>query len=321
MGQIEGDDLSVQGPIRVEVVNGRTTAVLASGSEVTVRAGQARLALTDGGEIGICGPAHFSVLKSGGAVTLAFDYGTVHARLATTGTLTIYTPLVVATPVAIGDGPREATVGLQASGQMCVHAARGAVRVEQQLGGQSLLVPQGGEIRVDGGGLGTVRGTEDTCQCELLSARRMIPPVEKPPVLSALAVPLGTQSRDAKPLVPPQVPAKPEVAEKNAPPPILTDRPAQPGKSGPPATEEPIYKVFMPPLTFDASAPTPPPDPDPQTILLLRSVRVRPAVVYRGHVQAAPPSPAQAPPVQVAQVIPPRMDEPPKSQPGVFTRM
>jgi hypothetical protein len=107
------------------------------------------------------------------------------------------------------------------------------------------------------------------------------------------------------------------------PPPVVTDRPAQPGLPGPPAIELPIYQVFMPPLTFDAKAPAPPPDPDPQTILLLRSVRVRPSVVFRGHVEPAPPPPAQAapPPVLVAQAMAPQNDDPPKQEPGVFTRM
>jgi hypothetical protein len=319
VGKIEGEDIAVKNPLSFEVENGRTTALLASGSDVTVRTGQARLALTDGGEIGICGPAHFTVLKSNGAVTLALDYGRVHARPAGPGALIIYTPLVVATPIAIADGLRDATIGLEASGNMCVIAARGAVRVEQQLSGQSILVPQGGEIQLAGGELSTLHGTSGACQCEALSARK-VPAPQKPPEFSVPA-PAG-QPREAKPVEKPAPPVKTDVAEKREVPPILTDRPAPFASSGPPATEEPIYKVFMPPLTFDAMAPVPPPDPDPQTIVMMRSVRVRPSVVYRGHVDPAPPPTMKpAPPVQLAQVIPPHSDDPPRTEPSFFAKI
>src|SRR6266849_2827882 len=103
VGRIFGDDIAVKGALNVEVENGRSTTVLASGSDVLVRSGQARLELAEGGEIGICGPAHFSLLKSGGAVTLALDYGRIHARLLGSPALAIYTPLIVATPMAIGE--------------------------------------------------------------------------------------------------------------------------------------------------------------------------------------------------------------------------
>jgi hypothetical protein len=319
VGKIEGDEIAVKNPLSVEVENGRTTALLASGSDVTVRAGQARLVLTDGGEIGICGPAHFTVLKSNGAVTLALDYGRVHARPTGPGALIIYTPFVVARPIAIGDGQRDATVGLEPSGTMCVLAARGAVRIEQQLSGQSLLVPQGGEIQLAGGELSTLRGASGACQCEALSTRKE-PAPSKPPEFSVPA-PAG-QPRDSKPTEKPAPPVKTDVAEKTEIPPLVTDRPAPFGTSGPPATEEPIYKVFMPPLTFDAAAPAPPPDPDPQTIILMRSVRVQPAAVYRGHVVPAPPPMMKpAPPVQVAQVLLPRADDSPKSEPSLFAKI
>ena len=39
VGRIYGDDIAVKGAIGMEVENGRSTAVLASGSDVTVRAG------------------------------------------------------------------------------------------------------------------------------------------------------------------------------------------------------------------------------------------------------------------------------------------
>ena len=62
----------------------------------------------------------------------------------------------------------------------------------------------------------------------------------------------------------------------------------------PPAIEEPIYKVMMPPLTFDAAAPPPPPTPSPKTILLVREVHA-PTEVFRGRVEKRSRAPAARP--------------------------
>ncbi len=300
VGRIEGDDIAVKGAVGVEVESGRSTTVLGSGSEVTVRSGQARLALIEGGEMGLCAPAHFSLLKSGGAITLALDYGRVHARLERGVSLTIYTPLIVATPIAIGDGPRDATVGLEAAGAMCVRAERGAVRIEQQLTAQSLLVPQTGEVAFAGGQLESLGGIPGACQCEVLTARVAPPPRPKPPELS---VPVhASLGRPSKP------PGKSEVKEEEA---------------TPPAMEEPIYKVIMPPLTFDAAAPAPPPEPDPETMLLVREVRVRPTAVFTGRVAGPPVSPAS--PAGPAAAHPARRsaaaEDAPKKKAGFFTQV
>lgn len=281
VGRIEGEDIAVKGAISVEVENGRSVTMLASSSEVTVRSGQARLVLAEGGEISVCAPAHFSLLKSGGAVTLALDYGKVHARLDHALPLTIYTPLIIATPIAIGNGPRDATLGLDTNGAMCVLAERGAVRIELQLTGQMLLVPQSGEIGLSGSQLETLRENSGGCRCEVPAARTVSPPGPKPPEVS---VPVP-----AKVSLPIKPPEKIDTAE-------IRDAPR------PPVVEEPIYKVLMPALMFDASKPVPPPAPSPEMILLVRRVRVRPAVVFRGRVEAPPAAPpvitakAQMPP-------------------------
>jgi len=312
VGRMEGGDVAVKNPVSVEMENGRSVTVLASGSDVTVRSGSAVLALADGGLLSICGPAHFSVLKAKGTLTVALEYGQIHAEPGP-GALVFYTPLVVATPVAIGDAPREITVGLETSGAMCILAIRGAVRVEQQLSGQTLLVPQGGEIGLVDSALSTVRGATGACQCDPLGARRQTPQ-PKPAEVSLLA----RAAQAPKPPEKPNLPPKNEIVQNDDPPPIVTDDHGFPGKLGAPAHEEPIYQVFMPPLTFDAKSPAPPPDPDPQTIVLFRTVRVRPSVVYRGHIQPAPPTAKPAPPVQVAALVP---DDHPKTEPGLFTRM
>jgi hypothetical protein len=75
VGRLSGDDVSVTGAIGFESENGRTTALLASGSDLTLRSGQAKVDLPDGGDIILCGPAHLSILKSGPAITIALDYG------------------------------------------------------------------------------------------------------------------------------------------------------------------------------------------------------------------------------------------------------
>lgn len=301
VGRIEGDAIAVKGAVGVEVDNGRSITLLASGSQITVKSGQARVTLAEGGEIGICGPAHLSLLKSGNAVTVALDDGRVHAKLDRAVPLTVYTPLIVATPVAIGDAPRDATVGFETSGTMCVLASRGAVRLEQQLTGQVLLVPQAGEVALAEGQLDSLRETSGSCQCEVQLARAEPPPGSKPPEIS-----MPVSADLAKAIKPPQPSEK-------------TTKPDLKEEVKPPVIEEPIYKVLMPALTFSAASPTPPPDPSPQVILLVRRVRVRPVTVYRGHVKAPPP------PVLTASVTPTPAPRPPAASPkpelGLVARM
>jgi hypothetical protein len=65
----------------------------------------------------------------------------------------------------------------------------------------------------------------------------------------------------------------------------------------PPAKEEPVYQVFMPPLIYDANAKVQP-EVDPKMIVLVRHVRVRPALIFQGRVEgvaAAAVTPAPAP--------------------------
>ena len=297
VGRIEGEDIVVKGAARVDVESGRSTTVLASGSEVTVRSGQARLVLVEGGEIGICAPAHFSLLKSGGAITLALNYGRLRVRLEPGVPLTVFSPLILAMPIAVGSGPRDVTIGLEASGEMCALAARGAVRIEQQLTSQSILVPQSGEVALAAGMLESLHGTSGSCQCEVLSARTEPPPRPKPPELS---VPAPAH------LARPVQPVKPE-----------SKKVENLEEAKPPAIEQPVYKVMMPPLTFDAAAPAPPPDPSPETILLVREVRVQPEVVFRGRVEPPPARPAKQP-VQAASA---KADTLPKKQGGVFGKI
>jgi len=77
-------------------------------------------------------------LKSGGALTVALDSGTIHSYVDQEPSLTIYTALLQAQPLSIGGAPQDSVVSLDANGGLSVRAVAGAVRIEQQLSGQVL---------------------------------------------------------------------------------------------------------------------------------------------------------------------------------------
>lgn len=274
VGRIEGDDISVRGEVHVVNENGHTYTSLASGSLVTVRSGRARIELAArGGEIGICGPARFSLVRAGTSLTLALDYGRVRARVTDPANLRIYTPQVAASPVAAAGISDDLSVGLEESGKMCVHAASGALRLEPQFGGESIVVPQGMEATLRDGQLASLAGPPQGCACDALESPRAAPPM---PATAAAQIPIGGGA-------PPASEPAPQSAEKKAPEPA----PSAPG-------EQPIWKVYMPPLTYNAGeekstasakgASLPP--TSPQMALLFREVYVEPVIVWRGEVEA-----------------------------------
>jgi len=274
VGIIDGESVSVTGPMNVEFVHGQAKTLLRSGSDVLVKSGTARIDLVEGGQISICGPAHFSVLKSGGSLTIALDTGTIHVHIEDQLPVNIYTPQLQAQTVSIGEGPRDVLIGFDAAGAMCLRANRGAVRLEQQLTGQSVLIPQAGDVLLFNGQLDGLRTSAGHCACELQSVRATPPPepeVSRP----ATAEEVRKQAAEAKP----------------NPQPAAVDPP--------PAKEEPIYQVFMPPLIYDANAKVQP-EFDPRLIILVRRVRVRPALIFQGRVEGeavatAVPTPPPAP--------------------------
>ncbi len=262
VGAIEGDSISIEGPMSVEVVHGQVRTVLRSGSDVRVKAGQARIKLVEGGEILICGPAHFSVLKSGGALTLALEGGIIHARLENDLALTVYTPQIQARPISIGGGPEDVLVGLDSVGAMCIRANKGAVRVEQQLTGQSVLVPQSGDVLLTNGQMESLRTAPGSCTCEVEIAAKPAPETTEVSMLASTE-----ESKKA-------------AEERKADPP--------PATAPPPAEKpEPVYQVFMPPLRYDANAKVQP-DYDPSLVVLVRRVRVRPTLIFQGKVEGDP---------------------------------
>jgi hypothetical protein len=278
VGAIEGDSISIEGPMSVEVVHGQVRTVLRSGSDVRVKAGQARIELGEGGHIVICGAAHFSVLKSGGALTVALDAGTIHVHLENDLALSVYTPQIQAHPISIGGGPEDVLVGLDAAGTMCIRANKGAVRIEQQLTGQSLLVPQSGDVSLSNGQIESLRTATGSCACEEEIVAKPAPPATEVSVLAT----------------PEEVKKAAEEQRKADPPPAAAAPPEE--------KPEPIYQVFMPPLRYDANAKVQP-DYDPSLIVLVRRVRVRPTLIFQGKVEGDP---------VVAQATPP--PAPPASQ-------
>lgn len=274
VGVIDGESIAVSGPMRVETVHGQVKTILRSGSDVRVKSGTARIDLVEGGWITACGPAHFSVLKSAGLLTVALDSGTIHAHIEGNPSLTVYTPQIQAQTISIGGGQQDILVGFDTPGAMCIRANRGAVRLEQQLTGQTLVVPQAGNVLVLNGQLESLRTSAGRCACE----PQMAKPTSFPDVeVSRLAT---TQELHEKALEP-KTSMQTTPAEKSR------------------ANEEPIYQVFMPPLVYDANAKVQP-EYDPKMIVLIRRVRVRPTLIFQGRVEgemvaAVLPPPAPAP--------------------------
>jgi hypothetical protein len=275
VGVIDGESIAVSGPMHVETVDGQVKTFLRSGSDVRVKSGTARVDLVEGGWIAACGPAHFSVLKSAGSLTVALDSGTIHAHIEGHPALTVYTPQIQAQTISIGGGQQDILVGFDTPGAMCVRANRGAIRLEQQLTGQSIVVPQAGNVLVFNGQLDSLRTSPGRCACEPQMAKAASSPEVE------VSRPATTQELHEKTL-------EPKTAKQTTP--------AE--KSS--AKEELIYQVFMPPLVYDANAKVQP-DFDPKMIVLIRRVRVRPSLIFQGRVEGEivaaavpPPSPASA---------------------------
>ena len=279
VGAIDGDTIAVTGPMSVEVVHGQVKTILRSGSDVRVKAGQARIELADGGSLTICGPAHFSVLKTGKSLTVALDTGTIRAQMDTGLAITFYTPQIQARPIAIGNGVEDALVGLDTNGSMCIRANSGAVRVEQQLTGQSLLVPQSGDISLANGQLESLQSSTGRCTCDWQGASRLsIVGTEISNLATAEDIKKQAQAQE----------------NKTAPPPT----------AAPQEKQEPIYQVFMPPLSYDAKSKVQS-EYDPNLIVLVRRVRVRPTLILQGRVEGeAVVAKAAAPPAVQAQKTP-----------------
>lgn len=270
IGRIEGDDLEVATTTPAGVEKDAAPTVVANGSDVTLRSGHALVMLNSGGEISVCGPAHFKMIQSSGSVTLALDYGRVHPSLESSEGLTIYTPTVVATPVAIAGGTRDMTLGLDPTGEMCVLTSRGAMRVEPQFSAQSMIVPQGGSVSLSGGEVSSLQADASSCSCDYPRARLNAP--------AQIPAPESASAENGEPRAEIGYLASPSAAPRR-----------KPGSVPPPASgKEPVYTVLMPALSFSVNSPEPPPAPNPETVMLVREVQLRPLYEFRGRVNPAP---------------------------------
>ncbi len=290
VGRVEGRDFTIEVPASAPTTVGDAANVLASGSRLIVRSGQARIALNGGGEIIICGAARLQLLKSQDALTIALDFGTLRVHVEHAEPVALFTPLVTATPIAIGGGARDTTIGLDQNGQMCLRAVSGAVRVAQQLSGESLLVPQFGGLTLSGGQLTPVAATTPGCSCELDTAKLSpVAPLVTHEMLGVVTTSVTKSSTQVQPAPSEDKQDKPSIISNTTSiaPPLAAS--GETSKSSvvdaPPSLEVPTYRVLMPALIFNSKGPEPPLDPSPETIVLVRSVQVREDTIFHGTVE------------------------------------
>lgn len=277
LGQIIGDQVSVIGPSHAVANGAAQTIEFSSGDAIVVFTGKARVEFAGGGEVDICGPAKFTALSSGQALTMALDFGRVHVRFGPLRPITVYTALVVATPVSLGDRPRDAAVGLTNTGTMCVLAARGAVRLQNQLSGETVVVPEPSEVLVPGASFTSLPAAAGQCRCDFDQSVSQSTPT--PPAASVSPPPSTTPSEQTVPQ-----PAKPSVAQ-NPPTPASQSPAPNPASQSPP---EPIFKATVPPIGYDATSTTETAEPlSVATLLLAQQIVVQPAWIFQGAVVAS----------------------------------
>jgi hypothetical protein len=300
VGRIEGKDVSVEDGIRTSADASQGIDV-ANGNVVTVHSGKARMTLFAGGKVEICGPAKFTVLLSGNAITLALSFGRVRAELPVNTSLRIFTPTIVGTPLDISGGARDVTVGLTIDDSLCVLATSGAVQLEHQFSGEKIIVPQAGEFFLNAGQLLPVAGTPGTCQC--LADEHDAAPAPTVPEFAAVApAAVGPQPPSAaRPAVAVPAPVLPELRVQPEPEPVpgLQYSVLQHANQGHPlAASAKLGNLAAPPssfvsqisevpaLVFSSTTPLPPPGPSPDAVLLIREAQVSPEWQFSGHVEA-----------------------------------
>ena len=298
LGQVVGDDVSIIGPSN-PVTNAAAPATeFSSGSTIVVHSGKARVDFAGGGELDVCGPAKFTVLSSDQALTVALSFGRVHARFDASRPIAIYTPLIIATPLPIGDHPRDATIGLANTGAMCILAARGAVRLQNQLTGEVTIVPQPSEVALQGESFATLPAAVGQCRCEFdqpsATQRAPLPPAVSSPTPAATASEPQPQNQPN----PVPVAATPALAPKQEPissPPSPKPTPAgsivrpqpPPSPASLAATTMPTVTIGLPSIGYDS--PGVPGTAEPlsvATLLLAQEVVVQREWIFHGTVFA-----------------------------------
>ncbi|MHB8755361.1 MAG: hypothetical protein ACYC92_10465 [Candidatus Acidiferrales bacterium] len=282
LGEVAGDNVSVIGPSNVVAGSAPRAIAFDGGSTIVVLSGKARVEFAGGGELEICGPAKFTVLASGEALTVALSFGRVHVKFNASRPITIYTPLVIATPMALENQARDFTLGLANTGAMCVLAARGAVQVQHQLSGETLIVPQPSEVLLQGTTFGATPATAGSCRCDFdeSNAQKSIPPTY-----------VSAQRQMMAQVAPIQRP--------------LHARTAAPRSGGanfePPPAKQRVARINLPPIGYDAKSATAPAEPmSVATMMLAKDAQVQPGWIFHGLV-AEPARPAKRVRVALAQ--------------------
>jgi len=312
IARVEGNDISVDTGATAGAPTSGSTQFVANGGVVVVHSGDATMALLGGGEVQICGPAKFTVLTSGNAITLALNFGRLRVELPLKTELRIFTPTIIATPIDISGGARDVTVGLNLDNSLCVLAAGGALQLEYQFSGEKLIVPQAGEFQLDGGRLQPVAGTAGSCTCAAMQkgapetepvehAEEIVPAIvpvrpannaSDGDAVSSTAAGVNTNAAATSAAVNPEDSRAGAAtqfvlaAHANEAHPVASTRISSTAQAEPPPIV-PVYRVTMPPLSFVASFPKRPPDPEVETMLLVSEAQVSPDWEFTGHV--APP--------------------------------
>jgi hypothetical protein len=205
------------------------------------------------------------MLKAANGLTIAMDSGTIHAHILGNLMLNVFTTQILAKSIAIGDGVQDLLVGIDTPGLMCVRAERGAVRLQEQFGNQSVVVPQGSDVTLANGQLEGMRVNSALCACDLYEAEVAENSKLSAPEISTPATSEEVRKSNAlKNLVPPKKIAGPVGSPK--------------------LDSEPTYQIYMPPLRYDATQKVQD-EPDPKLIVLVRRVRVRPTLIFESRVE------------------------------------
>src|SRR5271155_2159407 len=281
IGRVEGRDISCENGTPT---NGGTTTVgsslyVSNGSVVTVHSGQAVMTLYAGGQVEVCGPAKFTMLLSGDAVTLALNFGRVRVELPAKTALRIFTPTIIGTPIDISGGARDVTVGLSLDDSLCVLATSGAIQLEHQFTGEKLIVPQAGEFFLNAGRLLPVAGTPGSCQCTPATTIPAPPPNAPSPDYAIAVIP--------------------RPAPQPAPPPAPEPAPV------PPSAPSPNYAIAVISQPAPQLAPQPAPEPTPAAAEPPPEPQPKPNIEYTMLAKANEAHPVVPPAKDPAPAAPP----------------
>ena len=173
--------------------------------------------------------------------------------------------------------------------------------MEQQLSGQSIIVPQGGDVLLANGQIEGMQNGQGHCNCSLQIAKSA--PIRSPGS--------ATPSNSA------EIATRESAQPSSEPARIPTGAPSSVEK--PASKDQPIFQVDMPPLRFDANAKIQT-EPDPRLMAIVRRVRVRPTLIFQGRVEGEPVTTAAATPAPTA-VTPPGVKPQPADESSFVDRV